>query len=80
MHLLIILLIFLNQNVVHAQDSSVEDKPIKSSIDVSEEDSNENLEDIILDTDESYSEEDEDIFKPSDEVSYSQQIRFPVDI
>ncbi len=80
MYLLVILLIFLNQNVVYAQDSSVEDKPIKSSIDVSEEDSDENLEDILLDADENYSEDDEDVFKPSDEVSYSQQIRFPVDI
>tara|TARA_B100001059_G_C17707301_1_gene513508 strand:- start:520 stop:762 length:243 start_codon:yes stop_codon:yes gene_type:complete len=80
MYFLIILIFSLNQNMVHAQDSSVEDEPEKDLISNAEDDSEENIEDITQDIDGNYTEEDEDVFKPSDEVLYSQQIRFPVDI
>jgi len=80
MYLFIILFILFFQNMVHAQDSSVEDKSVDSSMGISEDDLQENVENINLDNDQNYSDEDEDVFKPSDEVSYSQQIRFPVDI
>ena len=42
--------------------------------------SEEELEGLGVDSQEDHTEEDEDVFKPTDAVSYSQSVQFPVDI
>ena len=42
--------------------------------------SEEELDDLDLDRNQDHTEEDEDVFKPTDAVSYQQSVPFPVDI
>jgi len=42
--------------------------------------SEEELDDLDLDDQEDHTEEDEDVFKPTDVVSFQQSVNFPVDI
>jgi len=37
-------------------------------------------EDSVLDSQDNHTEEDEDVFKPTDDVTYQQSVTFPVDI
>ena len=64
-----------------AQDDETDDAattdPVPESID---EMSEEELDDLDLDRNQDHTEEDEDVFKPTDAVSYQQSVPFPVDI
>jgi hypothetical protein len=40
----------------------------------------EEVEDLDIDGQEDHTEEDDDVFKPTDAVSYQQSVQFPVDI
>ena len=64
-----------------AQDDETDDSattdPVPESID---EMSEEELDDLDLDRNQDHTEEDEDVFKPTDAVSYQQSVPFPVDI
>ena len=56
-----------------------EDAEIKAALE-NEGLSEEELDDLDLDSQEDHTEEDEDVFKPTDVVSYQQSVPFPVDI
>ena len=73
----VLLLSFFLMGVVLAQDEAVEDEsttePVSESTDDAEDD-------VVLDGSEDHSADDEDIFVPTDEVSYQQSVPFPTDI
>lgn len=75
--------VFAMAAAVWAQEST--DEEVASSETVAEAESfegltEEELEDLDLDNQEDHTEEDEDVFKPTDAVSYQQSVQFPVDI
>ncbi|MCJ7591169.1 MAG: hypothetical protein MUO51_07430 [Woeseiaceae bacterium] len=78
MNRLFLLAIIVTAGVVSAQDSSTENETVTESptpAEVIEAINNEEL-----DSQENHTEEDEDVFKPTDAVSYAQSVPFPVDI
>jgi hypothetical protein len=89
MYRLILLALFASATAVWAQDSAPEDEPVSEPViePVSEPEakepeglSAEELDDLDLDRQEDHTEEDDDVFKPTDVVSYQQSVNFPVDI
>ena len=81
MYRLILLAILVIATAVWAQDAPSEDEsatvPETEAVEgISEED----LEDLEIDSQQDHTEEDEDVFKPTDVVSYQQSVAFPVDI
>ncbi|MDG2108255.1 MAG: hypothetical protein P8J74_06410 [Woeseiaceae bacterium] len=81
MYRLIILISLIIGAVVWAQDLVIDEElgttPKSSEVENPIEDE---LEELNIDDQQDYIDEDEDVFKPTDAISYSQQIRFPVDI
>jgi len=82
---LILMTLFVVATAVWAQDDTTDDEAVTESVPRSvpqsvEEMSDEELDDLDLDRNEDHTEEDEDVFKPSDVVSYQQSVPFPVDI
>jgi len=89
MNRLILLAVFSVATAVWAQDSSEEDATENPSAEevATEVESDpleglteDELEDLDIDGQEDHTEEDEDVFKPTDAVSYQQSVQFPVDI
>ena len=79
MYRLILLAIFATATAVWAQDPAPEDEAV-SEPETVEGLTEEELEDLGLDDQEDHTEEDEDVFKPTDVVSFQQSVNFPVDI
>jgi hypothetical protein len=65
-----------NEAVVEAEVEA-EDEP---ESDPFEGLTDEEFEDLDIDGQEDHTEEDDDVFKPTDAVSYQQSVQFPVDI
>lgn len=81
MYRLILLVIFATTTAVWAQDTATEDESVnESETETVEGLTEEELEDLDLDSQEDHTEEDEDVFKPTDVVSFQQSVNFPVDI
>ena len=81
MYRLIMLMFLILATAVWAQDPAADEDPVTTPEPEEVEGlTEEELEDLNIDGQEDHTEEDEDVFKPTDAVSYSQQIRFPVDI
>jgi hypothetical protein len=85
MYRLILLAIFLTATTVWAQDPPPADESATESETESETEtvdglSEEEFEDLDIDSQQDHTEEDEDIFKPTDVVSFTQPVPFPVDI
>jgi hypothetical protein len=71
--------IFVMATAVWAQDPTPPDEPAAESA-AEETLSEEEYEDLDIDSQEDHTEEDEDVFKPTDVVSFTQPVPFPVDI
>ena len=83
MHRIIFLAMFAMVTAVSAQDVAEEEDTAtveETEAEIIERLSEEELEDLGVDSQEDHTEEDEDVFKPTDAVSYSQSVQFPVDI
>jgi len=85
MYRLILLFIFATATVVWAQDPAPEDEPVSEPASEPETDaleglSEEELADLELDSQQDHTEDDEDVFTPTDVVSFQQSVNFPVDI
>jgi len=81
MYRLILLVIFATATAVWAQDPAPEDEPVSEpETETVDELSAEELADLDLDSQEDHTEEDEDVFTPTDVVSFQQSVNFPVDI
>jgi hypothetical protein len=82
MRRLILLAIFATAPIVWAQeDPPPEDEgETQAETETVEGLSEEELQDLGIDSQENHTEEDEDVFKPTDNVTYQQSVDFPVDI
>lgn len=83
MYRIILLACFAMATAVSAQDSAEENEPAataETDAEIIERVSEEELQELGIDDQEDYMDEDEDVFKPTDAVSYSQSVQFPVDI
>ena len=81
MYRLILLFVFATATVVWAQDPAPEDEPVSvPETDALEGLSEEELADLELDSQQDHTEDDEDVFTPTDVVSFQQSVNFPVDI
>ena len=81
MYRLIFLAILATATAVWAQDTTPdEDSAPDTEIGALEGLTDEELDDLDLDSQEDHTEEDEDVFKPTDVVSFQQSVPFPVDI
>jgi hypothetical protein len=78
MNRLSLLAMIVTAGVVSAQDSSTENETVTESATAAEIIEAVNEEE--LNSQENHTEEDEDVFKPTDVVSYAQSVPFPVDI
>ncbi|NQV86467.1 MAG: hypothetical protein HQ492_05255 [Woeseiaceae bacterium] len=78
MNRLSLLAMIVTAGVVSAQDSSTENETVTESATAAEIIEAVNEEE--LNSQENHTEEDEDVFKPTDVVSYAQSGPFPVDI
>ena len=67
----VFLLSFFLMGVVLAQDEAVEDESTTEAVSESTDDAED---DVVLDGSEDHSADDEDIFVPTDEVSYQQSV------
>ena len=76
MYRCIVPLLFILTTAVWAQDDASEAEPAAESATESVED----VDDPVLDNQADHTEDDEDVFKPTDVVSYEQSVPFPVDI
>lgn len=73
--------IFLMVTTVWAQDPTPADESAtEAETEAVETLSEEEFEDLDIDSQEDHTEEDEDVFKPTDVVSFTQPVPFPVDI
>ena len=78
---LIIFMILALGTAVWAQDDTPQDDSANEPEAETEESlTAAELEDLDLDSQEDHTEEDEDVFKPTDVVSFEQSVNFPVDI
>lgn len=78
---LIIFMFLVSGAAVWAQDNAPQDEPANEPETETEEGlAAEELEDLDLDGQQDHTEEDEDVFKPTDVVSFQQSVNFPVDI
>ena len=80
MYRLILLVIFATATAVWAQEPTTDQEEPVTETETVEGLTEEELEDLDLDDQEDHTEEDEDVFKPTDVVSYQQSVPFPVDI
>ncbi len=85
MYRLMLLAVFILASAVWAQDTSEEDATASEVEEEAEAESPEGLteeefEELDIDSQEDHTEDEEDVFKPTDEVSYEQSLEFPVDI
>lgn len=81
MYRLIMLAILVTATAVWAQDAPSEDESAtEPETEAVEGFSEEDLEDLDIDGQEDHTEDDEDVFKPTDVVSFEQSVAFPVDI
>lgn len=81
MYRLTLLAIFVVASAVWAQDPTPADESAtEAGTEAVESLSEEEFEDLDIDSQEDHTEEDEDVFKPTDVVSYTQSVAFPVDI
>jgi len=80
MYRLILLVIFAAATAVWAQEPTTDEEESVTETETVEGLTEEELEDLDLDDQEDHTEEDEDVFKPTDVVSYQQSVPFPVDI
>jgi hypothetical protein len=81
MYRLIVLVIFATATAAWAQDPAPEDEAVSEpETEAREGLSEEELDDLDLDGQEDHTKEDEDVFKPTDVVSFQQSVNFPVDI
>jgi hypothetical protein len=81
MYRLIVLAIFATATTAWAQDPAPEDETVSEpETEAREGLSEEELDDLDLDGQEDHTKEDEDVFKPTDVVSFQQSVNFPVDI
>lgn len=81
MYRLLLLAIIATATAVWAQETTPEDEAV-TEIESETPDgmSEEEFEDLDLGNQDDHTEEDEDIFKPTDAVSFEQSVPFPVDI
>lgn len=78
---LIIFMFLVSGAAVWAQDDASQNEPANEPETQTEEGlTAEELEDLDLDSQDDHTEEDEDVFKPTDVVSFDQSVNFPVDI
>lgn len=89
MQQLVLLVAFILATAAWAQDSAEDEAPVAETETVAETESEsesaealteEELEELDIGSQQDHTEEDEDIFKPTDAVSYQQSVVFPVDI
>jgi len=81
MYRLILLAVFVVATSVWAQDPTPADESVtESETETAEGLSEKDFEDLDIDSQEDHTEEDEDVFKPTDVVSFTQPVPFPVDI
>ncbi len=81
MYRLILLAVFVVATSVWAQDPTPADESAtESETETAEGLSEKDFEDLDIDSQEDHTEEDEDVFKPTDVVSFTQPVPFPVDI
>ena len=81
MYRLILLAILIAATAVWAQDPASDDDAVAEAVAEAPDDSAiEELDDFELDSQSDHTEEDDDVFKPTDVVSYQQSVPFPVDI
>ncbi len=81
MYRIIFLTVFVVATTAWAQEPPAENESATEAetqaVEAPEEDK---PEDHDLDSQENHTDEDEDVFKPTDNVSYQQSVTFPVDI
>ena len=78
---LIIFMFLVSGAAVWAQDDAPQnDSANEAETETEESLSAEELADLDLDSQEDHTEEDEDVFKPTDVVSFQQSVNFPVDL
>ncbi len=63
-----------------AQDDAVDDAATEPAPEAADEVTDEDLDEFELSQTEDHTEEDDDVFKPTDVVSFQQSVPFPVDI
>ena len=81
MYRLIFLVILATATAVWAQETTPDEEPAtETEVGALEGLTDEELDDLDLDSQEDHTEEDEDVFKPTDVVSFQQSVPFPVDI
>jgi hypothetical protein len=81
MYRLILLAKLLTATTLWAQDPPPADESAtESETETIDGLSDEEFEDLDIDSQQDHTEEDEDIFKPTDVVSFTQPVPFPVDI
>jgi hypothetical protein len=81
MYRLILLVFVAMATAVLAQESTPEDEAAtETDSEIVEGISDEEFEDLDLGNQEDHTEEDDDVFKPTDAVSFEQSVPFPVDI
>jgi hypothetical protein len=81
MYRLILLAILIAATAVWAQDPSSDDAAVEETVAESADDAaTEEPDDLELDGQTDHTDEDDDVFKPTDAVSYQQSVPFPVDI
>jgi hypothetical protein len=81
MYRLILLAILIAATAVWAQDPSSDDAAVEETVAESPDDAaTEEPDDFELDSQSDHTDEDDDVFKPTDAVSYQQSVPFPVDI
>ncbi|MDH5622014.1 MAG: hypothetical protein OEY74_08025 [Gammaproteobacteria bacterium] len=80
MHRLLLLAIIATVGAVSAQDTSTDDQAASEPAPATTAETVEGVSDEVLGSQDDHIEEDEDVFKPTDVVSYAQSVPFPVDI
>ncbi|MEL7186364.1 MAG: hypothetical protein AAFN50_08005 [Pseudomonadota bacterium] len=76
----LILMLLLGLSPVLAQDSEAEDTTEAEEVAAEEESADELEDDFELDMQSDHTEDDEDVFEASVDVSYQQSVPFPTDI
>ena len=80
MHRLFLLAMLATVGAVSAQDTPADDPSAGEPAPTATAETVEGLSDDVLSSQDDHIEEDEDVFKPTDVVSYAQSVPFPVDI
>jgi hypothetical protein len=80
MHRLLLLATFTIVGAVSAQDTSTDDTSAGETAPASTAEAIEGVSEEDLSSQDNHTEEDEDVFKPTDVVSFAQSVPFPVDI